>query len=131
AAFGGDNDEDAMWAEQLVMVQLFQHLLAVLALAEVVVMEDDVIGVLAAQRQRLLTIDRRIDMRHAHLPQHAGERRAEIGEIIHDENALVLVFDHLALRFDAYLILELLHCSWTGTSAVGLLAIMVAHETFW
>ena len=74
AALGSDHDEDAVGADQLFVVQLFEHLLPVLALTEVVVVQDDVISGFAAEAESFLAVGGNIDVLGGHLPEHALDR---------------------------------------------------------
>ena len=74
AAFGRDHDEYAVGADQLFMVQLFEHLLAVFAFTQVVVVQDDVVPGFAAEAERFFTVGGNVDVLGGHLPQHAFYR---------------------------------------------------------
>ena len=83
-----------MRAYQLALMQLLKHLLTILAIAQIVVMQDDVIAGLAAQRDCFCPTGGDIDMLCTHLGQHGLHRRAEVAEVVDDQKALVAVDDH-------------------------------------
>ncbi len=95
AALGGDHDEHALMADVLVDDQVFEYLLAILlAIAQVEVLQDEVIALLRAHAQRLLAAVGGVDVAHTQLAQHGPGRRAKVGEIVDDQKALLPVLQH-------------------------------------
>ena len=94
AAFGGDHDKDALMTDQLAGDQLFQHLLTILAAAQVVVMQDDVVALVAAHAQGFFTAIGGVHITRTHVTQHGLKRTAKVGEIIDDQDAFTAVFQH-------------------------------------
>ena len=82
-------------ADVLVDDQVFEHLLAVLlAVAQVEVLQDEVIALLCAHAQRLLAAVGGIHVAHAQLAQHGTSRRAKVGKVVDDQKALLPVLQH-------------------------------------
>ncbi len=95
AALGRDHDEYALMADVLVEDQVFEHLLAVLlAVAQVEVLQDDVITLLRAHAQRLLAAVGGVHVTYAQLAQHGTGRRAKVGKVVDDQKALLPVLQH-------------------------------------
>ena len=94
AAFSSDHDEDALVADQLAGDQLFQYLLAILAATQVVVMQDDVVALVAAHAQGFFTPISGIHITRAHVSQHGLQRAAEIGKVIDNQDAFTAVIQH-------------------------------------
>ncbi|MNM28358.1 hypothetical protein D3C81_388720 [compost metagenome] len=93
--FSGHHEKHTLMADQLVEDQVFEHLLAVLlAIAEVKVLKDEVIALLRAHAQSLLTTVGGIDITHSQLAQHGASGTAEIGEIINDQKTFLAVDLH-------------------------------------
>lgn len=97
AALGGDHDENALVADQPRGDQLLEHLLAVLAGAQVVVMEDDVVALLPAHGDGFLATVGGIHVARAHLAQHGLDRAEEVIEVVDHQKALVAVILHRAI----------------------------------
>ncbi|MOA27875.1 hypothetical protein D3C78_1487790 [compost metagenome] len=94
AALGGDHDEDALVADQLADQQLLEHLLAILAGAQVVVVQDDVVALLPAQGKGLFAAVGGVHVAGADIAQHGLERAAEIGKVVDDQKARAAVIRH-------------------------------------
>ncbi|MNY47937.1 hypothetical protein D3C86_1832370 [compost metagenome] len=95
AILGRDHDEHAFVADQPVGHQVFEHLLAILlAVAEVEVVQDEVIALLRAQAQRLLAGVGGVHFLDSQLAQHGPDRAAKIGEIIDDQKAFFVPCQH-------------------------------------
>lgn len=86
--FGGDHDEHRFVTDELFRHQVFEHLLAVfLAVAEMEILQDEIVGFLRAHLQRLLTRVGSIDILDAQFTQHRTHGTAEIRKIIDDQKA--------------------------------------------
>ncbi|MCY1360396.1 hypothetical protein D9M69_470200 [compost metagenome] len=95
AGFGGDHDEYRLMADQLFFHQVFEHLLAVLlAVTQVKVLQDEVVGLLRAHFQRLLTGIGSVHFLDAQFAQHRPDRTAEVREIIDDQKTLLVIRQH-------------------------------------
>jgi len=69
AGFGGDHDKHTFMADQLLDHQVFEYLLTVLlAIAQVEILQDEVVGLLRAHAQRLFTGIGGVDVLDAQLP---------------------------------------------------------------
>ncbi|MNQ62524.1 hypothetical protein D3C85_768730 [compost metagenome] len=92
---GSDHDKHTFMADQLLDHQVFEHLLAILlAVAEVEVVQDEVIALLRAQAQRLLAGVGGVHFLDSQLAQHGPDRAAKIGEIIDDQKAFFVPCQH-------------------------------------
>jgi len=93
--FGGDHDENGFVADELFRHKVFEHLLAILlAVAEVEVLKNEIVGLLRAHLQRLLASVGSIDILDAELTQHRTHGTAEIGKIIDDQKAFLVIRRH-------------------------------------
>ena len=92
---GGDHDEHRFMADQLFRHQVFEHLLAVLlAVAEVEILQDEIVGLLRAHLQRLLAGIGGVHVLDAQFAQHRPDGTAEIREIIDDQKTLLVIRQH-------------------------------------
>ena len=98
AALGSTHDENAVGADQTGVVQLFEDLLAVLAGTQVVIVQNHVIGRVAAHGNGLFPAGGGVDILHGHEPQHSCHRRTKLGEVIYHQEALFTVVDHMSIR---------------------------------
>ncbi|MNK91880.1 hypothetical protein D3C87_1119970 [compost metagenome] len=82
-------------ADELFRHQIFEHLLAVLlAIAEMEILQDEIVGLLRAHLQRLLTGIGRVDVLDPELTQHRTHGTAEIREIIDDQKTFLVIRQH-------------------------------------
>ena len=95
AGLGGDHDKHGFMADQLLDHQVFEYLLTILlAVAEVEILQDEIVGLLRTHAQRLLAGVGGIHVLDAQLTQHGTDRTAEIGEIIDDQKTLLVIRQH-------------------------------------
>ncbi|MNV59255.1 hypothetical protein D3C71_1516690 [compost metagenome] len=95
ATLGGDHEEHTFVADQLIDHQVFEYLLTVfLAIAQVVVLQDEVVALLRTHAQRGLAGVGRVDILDPQLTQHRPDGTAEIREIIDDQKTFLVVRQH-------------------------------------
>ncbi len=88
---GGDHQEQGAGFQAFQVDELFQYLLAVLAVAEVVVGEDDVVALVAAHLDGFFAGAAHVHIQRAQLLDDGLDRAPELAEVIDDEKALVRV----------------------------------------
>lgn len=95
AGLGSHHEEHAFMADELLDHQVFQHLLTVLAaVAQVIVLQDEVIALLRTHAQRHFAGIGGVHVLDAQLTQHGADRAAEIREIIDDQKTFLVVRQH-------------------------------------
>ena len=92
---GGHHDEHRFMADELFHHQVFEDLLAVLfTVAEVKILQDEIVRLLRTHLQRLLAGVCRIHVLDAQLAQHRTHGTAKIREIIDDQKTLLVIRQH-------------------------------------
>jgi hypothetical protein len=82
-------------ADQLLDHQVLEHLLTVLlAITQVKILQDEIVGLLRTHAQRLFTGISGVDILDTQFSQHGPNGAAEIREIIDDQKTLLVIRQH-------------------------------------
>ena len=98
-ALGGDHEEHGRQRHQLVVADVFQQLLAVLAAFERVFAQDQVVGLGAEVLDRLVGTARMVDLAQAAQGEHVVDGRTHSGMRLDDQRAEAVKFIHGSGRF--------------------------------